>query len=464
MTQSTDDHSGILITRKHTDEYLKRAGLKNDLTLKYLCGIGVGAVISGQYFGWNYGLSHAGPLGFLLTMAIVTFAYIFIVIILSRLSTILPYTGGPYAYARKGLGPMGGFIAGASTSLAFLFAASALTLAIGSYFSLITETVPSKLIAVLCFAVFIVVNMLGVRESATIEAVVTLLSLSGIVLFIIVGAASINFAVLKENLSVNSGAKGIMGAIPYAIWFYICIEGLTLTAEETKNPSRNVPAGLFISLAIMIISSFSVFAITISTVRYTELEGINYPLSYVVERTNSNGVLSVLFTLMTLFGLLASLSGVIMGYSREFFALARAGYFPRVFSRISKYTKTPYLTTILPGFAGILFAFTLSVEHLISLTVFCILIMFLLVIASYLKMAYKKRNKSHIFFAAAALFLVASFLISYIVLNLHKGLVFLGIHAVMILYYFLLARKNIVHDAPEEAESEEVNFKVVIKD
>lgn len=464
-----DDPADILITRKHTDELLKQKGLRRVLTSVDLWGIGVGTVISGQYFGWNYGLSLAGPAGFLITVIIVTLAYILFITIFSKLSIILPYAGGPYAYTRKGLGSLGGFIAGVSAVMEFLFAASAITLSIGSYLNFILPETPAALVATLSFIIFIVIDITGIKRSAIFQLTVTCLSLSGIVLFIMGGMGSVDISGPILQPILPSGIKGVLAAVPFAIWFYICLEGLAMAAEETKNPSRNLPLGFLTSMITLVIVSFSVLIIAVGTVHANELTNIDYPLSYIIEKVQKgDNVLLIVFTTLTLFALFASLNGNINSYSRQTFALSRAGYFPMFLSKLLKRTKTPYLSIVLPGIAGVFFTFTLSIEFMVALSAFSGLVMYVFVTISYIKITYNENNTKKdgkfIILAYAALGLAVLFLFTYAVADLKRIGIFTGIYIIIALYYYFIARKNIIDDAPEEIESKYDKLKGIIKD
>src|SRR2546428_4824400 len=108
-------------------------GLKRVLKPLHLWAIAVGLVISGDYFGWNYGVGKAGPVGMAIATVVVTVMYVTFIFSYTELSTAIPHSGGPFAYALKALGPFGGFVAGFGTLVEFVFAPPAIALAIGAY-------------------------------------------------------------------------------------------------------------------------------------------------------------------------------------------------------------------------------------------------------------------------------------------------------------------------------------------
>ncbi len=98
-----------------------------------LWGIAVGLVISGEYFGWSYGWSSAGTLGFLITACFIALMYATFIFSFTELTTAIPHAGGPFEYSRRAFGPTGGYVAGFATLVEFVFAPPAIALAIGAY-------------------------------------------------------------------------------------------------------------------------------------------------------------------------------------------------------------------------------------------------------------------------------------------------------------------------------------------
>src|SRR5687768_14772087 len=107
--------------------------LKKAIRPIHLWAISVGLVISGEYFGWNYGWGVAGTMGFLIATLIITVLYITFIFSFTELTTAIPQAGGPFAYAQKALGPAGGLVAGYATLVEFLLATPAIAFALGNY-------------------------------------------------------------------------------------------------------------------------------------------------------------------------------------------------------------------------------------------------------------------------------------------------------------------------------------------
>src|SRR5256886_3380782 len=107
--------------------------LKKPMGVLHVWALGVGVVITGEYFGWNQGLKEGGPVGMLLASLFVCVLYSMWVLALSELSVAMPFAGGPLAYGRRAVGPAFGFIMGWSMFLEALFATVGTAIATGGY-------------------------------------------------------------------------------------------------------------------------------------------------------------------------------------------------------------------------------------------------------------------------------------------------------------------------------------------
>src|SRR5262245_8719739 len=128
-------HLRVESLRPEEREYLKEHALKKPMGVLHIWALGVGVVITGEYFGWNPGLKEGGPIGMLLASLFVCALYMMWVLALSELSVAMPFAGGPLAYGRQAVGPAFGFIMGWSMFLESLFATIGTAIATGGYFS-----------------------------------------------------------------------------------------------------------------------------------------------------------------------------------------------------------------------------------------------------------------------------------------------------------------------------------------
>jgi len=334
--------------------------LARSLSTLHLWGIAVGLVISGEYFGWNYGWATAGTLGFLVTTLFVAAMYAAFLFGFTELTAAMPHAGGPFEFARRAFGPAGGALAGAATLVEFVFATPAIALAIGTYLSVQFPAVDPKLAATTAFALFLLLNAAGVRIAAGFELAVTLLAVFELMVF--VGVVSPAFSVASFVAGGWSGQDvfglgalpGMIAAIPFAIWFFLAIEGVAMAAEEARDPRRAIPIAYLGGIATLTVLAIAVMVAAGGSGDWRELADINDPLPRAMQRVvgADSGWVHMLVAL-GLFGLVASLHGIILGYSRQIFALARAGYLPASLARLHPTRRTPIRALLAGGAVGI---------------------------------------------------------------------------------------------------------------
>jgi ethanolamine permease len=337
---------------QHAPEHLKRV-----LKPIHLWAIAVGMVISGQYFGWSYGLESGGPIGLIIAVVIVTIFYTTFIFSYAELSTAIPHAGGPSAYARKAMGPFAGFMTGFACLIEFVFAPPAIALAVGGYIHFLIPGVPAMLATVVAFSFFIVLNLFGVKTAAVFELIVTVIAIIGLVIYDGAGISHVNMANIMTQPALPNGIMGIFAAVPFAIWFYLAVEGGAMAAEEVENPQKDIPKG-FISgiLTLMILTVFTLI-ITAGIANYatTDVAKVDFPLPLALSGIyGAESMIPKIVSFIGLFGLVASLHGIIIGYSRQTFALARSGYLPQFLAVLSPKKKVPYMAIIVPGIVGIL--------------------------------------------------------------------------------------------------------------
>ncbi|WP_377289360.1 ethanolamine permease [Rhizobium sp. SG2393] len=345
--------------------------LKKTLNTFHLWGIAVGLVISGEYFGWSYGWASAGTLGFLVTTTVIAAMYVAFIFSFTELTTAIPQAGGPFAYSLRAFGPTGGAIAGFATLIEFVFAPPAIALAIGAYLNIQFPSLDPKIAALGAYIVFITLNIIGVQIAATFELFVTILAVGELLVFMGVVSPAFSFANFAaggwggEDTFSMAAVGGIFAAIPFAIWFFLAIEGVAMAAEEAKDPKRTIPIAYITGVLTLVVLAFGVMLFAGGTGDWKSLSNLNDPLPQAMKTVvgDSSGWLHMLVWL-GLFGLVASFHGIIMGYARQIFAMSRAGFLPEFFSRLHPRFRTPHVATIAGGVIGIAAIFS---DNLVSI-------------------------------------------------------------------------------------------------
>lgn len=322
----------------------------------------------------------------------------------TELSTAIPHAGGPFAYARRAFGPTGGFIAGFATLVEFVFAPPAISLAIGAYLNVQFPGINPKWFALGAYVIFIALNWIGVGIAAAFELFVTVLAIAELLVFMGVVAPGWSMANFVANGWAGGGAlngtaiSGIFASIPFAIWFFLAIEGAAMAAEEAKEPHKTIPIAYTAGILTLVTLAFGVMIFAGGVGDWRTLANINDPLPQAMKLVvgENSGWLHMLVWI-GLFGLIASFHGIIMGYSRQIFALARAGYLPATFAALSPRFNTPHRALLAGGAIGIVAIFsdewvqfggqTLT-ANIVTMSVFGAIIMYLISMAALFKLRY----------------------------------------------------------------------------
>ncbi len=430
-----------------------------------LWGIAVGLVISGEYFGWSYGWASAGTLGFLVTVAFITLMYTTFIFSFTELTTAIPHAGGPFEYSRRAFGPTGGYIAGFATLVEFVFAPPAIALAIGAYMNVQFPSVSATWIAVGAYVVFMALNIIGMTIAASFELIVTIVAIVELLVFM--GVVAPGFTLANFTRGGWSGAdrfslgsvSGIVAAIPFAIWFFLAIEGVAMAAEEAKTPHRSIPIAYIGGIATLALLAIGVMVFAGGSGDWRQLANINDPLPQAMKMIvgSQSGWLHMLVWL-GLFGLLASFHGIIIGYSRQIFALSRAGYLPKVLGTIHPRRGTPVAAIAAGGAVGIAAVFgdrfvTVAGQPLtasiVTLSVFGAIVMYIMSMASLFRlrraapgMARPFRAPAFPIFPGFALMAAVICLLTMVYFNPLMATLFVGLGVVGYLYFLTTATRR----------------------
>jgi ethanolamine permease len=354
---ASEAHVPVEALRPEERQYLKEHALKKPLGVMHIWALGVGAVITGEYFGWNGGLGVAGPIGMLVASLFVCVLYLFWVLALSELSVAMPFAGGPLAYGRRAVGPWAGFIMGWSMFLECLFATIGTALATGGYIYFILNLIigigpehkglATTLAGLATVAIFAIVQFLGARQQARLMEWMTYGAIVGLVWFWIACIPAVRLERIFTEPILTNGWTGIIKAIPYAIWWLVIIETVALAAEEAHEPHRTIPRGLLwaqVTLIVLVVLTWFFASAAGNDYRKTGDPTNLYPLPFVYQEVWSgteNLPHLLAFAVIALCGMIASYNGMIYAVSRQSFSLGRGGYLPRFLGHVHPRRRTP---------------------------------------------------------------------------------------------------------------------------
>lgn len=432
--------------------------LRKTLGPVMLWGLGVGYVISGEYFGWNLGLPEGGTYGMLAATLVITLMYVAFILSYTELACAIPRAGGAFVYGARALGPYGGFIAGLVQIIEFVFAPPAIAMAIGAYVGQRYE-VDAKGVAIGAYFVFTAVNVLGVRLAAAFELVVTILAVGELLVFMAVVAPSFEWANLHKDPLPN-GWGGAFACLPFAIWFYLAIEGVANAAEEARNPQRDVALGFSAAIFTLVILALGVFFLAVgvdgwSAVVYPpgEKTASDAPLPLALALVVSkDSALYAALLLVGLFGLIASFHGIILAAARATMEFGRSGFAPRVLGRVNARTGTPIFALGLNLGLGIIAILSGATGEIITLACFGALALYIVSMVSLIVLRRKEPDLERPFravaypgFAGLALVLATVSLVAMTIYNPNIAALFWGILAVGSLLYrgFVSGKVNV---------------------
>lgn len=426
--------------------------LKRTLGPLSVWGMGVGYVISGMYFGWNLGLPQSGPYGMLVATAIITVMYVCFVLSYSELAAAIPRAGGVFVYAHRALGAFAGFMAGLAQNIEFVFAPPAIAAAIGAYVSIFFPAIHPIGFAIAAYVLFTALNIWGVRESAVFGVFITVLAVFELLLFTGITLPHFSMKAFTAN-PLPTSWWGILPAIPYAIWFYLAIEGVANMAEEVKNPQRDLSLGFNLSMATLVILAILVF---IGAVGIAGWEAVVYPpgdsnpsdkpLPLALMRvTGPNHPMYHLLVSIGLLGLVASFHGILLVAGRTTMELGRAKYIHHRFARLHHSRQTPAAALVLNMLLGIAILLSGKTAEMIVVAAFGALTIYALALISQLVLRktqpglvrpFKTPGYPVVPVVALVIAVFSIFAMAYF--NLLLFVVYVGILAVGALYFYFI--------------------------
>ena len=339
------------------DHLIGRSSLRRHAGVFHLWALGVGAVISGDFFGWNLGLIAGGFGGLMMALAVMTLLYVCLCSSIAEMSPALPHAGGAYSFARTALGPWCGYITGLAENMEYIFTPAVIVVGIGGYLGAVFHTPAhwAPLWWLVCYIIFAGLNIVGVETSFRVSAAVCLCALATLTIFSI-GAAphfDLHRWALEGGAWLPKGPSGIFAALPFALWVYLGIEQMPLAAEEAHEPAETMPRGIFWALATLIVFAFAVLAFNSGMRPGAQAVGVSTEPLFVGFRTIFGaGLRSTALALFACTGLIASFHAIIYAYGRQIYSLARSGYFPPWLSVTHKTRETPYRALIVGSVIG----------------------------------------------------------------------------------------------------------------
>ena len=194
-------------------DYFEKRELRRHAGVFALWALGVGAVISGDFSGWNLGFNVGGWGGMFVATIVITIMYLGLTYSIAEMSPALPHTGGAYSFARTAFGPWGGFITGIAENIEYVLTPAVIMFFIGSYLTGIFETPASfqPVWWIIGYIIFVGLNARGVELSFTVTVIVTLLAIAILLIFFVSAIPLIDFGKYAMNIGADP-ATGVPAA------------------------------------------------------------------------------------------------------------------------------------------------------------------------------------------------------------------------------------------------------------
>ena len=378
-------------------------GLHRVLTVKDLTFFGIAAILgAGSFSSLGFAVFHGGP-GVVILFVITAIACGFTALCYSEFASRIPVAGSAYTYAYASFGELFAWIIGWALIMEYSIGNIYVAYSWSDYFTSFLERIHIHIPQYLCTSYMeakhaveggstnadelaawntapvigslriildlpaLIINLLitmlvyrGVKESRNFSNIMVILKLAVVALIILVGG----YLVFAHGTTANwtppddngiksfmpNGFSGVMAAVASVFFAYIGFDAVSVLAEESKNPQRDLPRGMILSLVICTIIYILLSLVLTGAVNYRNFDGVGDPLAFIFEKQNLNvGWMQFLVAVCAVIAMTSVLLVFQMGQPRMWLTMSRDGLMPPVFQKIHKKYKTPSFATIVTG-------------------------------------------------------------------------------------------------------------------
>ncbi len=367
-----------------TDNNDVKVELSRELGLKEALGIAVGALIGGGVFSvLGIVIHNTGPMAFLsfiLAGVVSTFtAYSYV-----NLALKYPKAGGAFIYAQEAFKKkwFSGFL-GIILWFGYTFSVSLYAMTFGRYLGEVLPifgdqilwefhplfggagytVTPSALVyQLISILLFIGLNMLGVKESSRAQNIMVLLKVSILIFYVITGI----FAAQKANFALSgSFGQTILPVITSSVLIFVSMEGfeiLSNSVEEMKNPERDLPIGMYLSIIIVLILYVSVAVVTVGILGSDVGEMGEVILSHSARQSFLKETGAIIMAIAAIISAASAINATLLGSSRLSYMLSHERIIPKGIAKINPKTRVPMRAIIISGILSMIFVLLFSLE------------------------------------------------------------------------------------------------------
>ena len=379
----------------------------------HLTMIGVGATIGAGIFviAGTVSAQHAGP-AVLLSFLIAATGCFFAALCYAELAAMIPQAGSAYTYTYATMGRSMAWFIGWNMVLEFGVSASTVAAGWSGYFLSLLHgfgidypaawanapfagagisdlhwtgavmNLPAFLIMLVITAILVV----GISESARFNAAMVVVKVGIVAVVILFGLPHVNMANLHPFIPPNTGVwghfgpSGVLAASGTVFFAYVGFETVSVAAQETRNPERDVSISILAALAVCTLLYVLMSVVLIGIIDYHLLD-VADPVSFALERNPDLTWLVFPVNIAAIAGLISVAFGSLYGQSRVFYGMARDGFLPPAFAKVHPRFRTPHLCTIIIGVVGAVIAAVFPLDLLADLVSIGTLLAFISVCA-----------------------------------------------------------------------------------
>ncbi len=359
----------------------------------------------------------------------------------SELATAMPSSGGTYVYIERAFGPIFGTIAGIGLWLSLLFKSSFALVGFGAYLSILINIDPelTKYVAVAFLVLILILNIFGVKKVGKVQIVIVTISLISLILIFIFGLPRVSAGLMNPFL--KNGNMGLASTVAFVYISYAGVTKVAAIAGEIKNPEKNLPRAMILSLLIMTSIYVSVTFVLVGNIPLEFLQTDLKPI-YTIANLLGGKYVGYIAALVGVITLISMANSGVLAASRFPFAMAMDKLLPSFMSKIHSKYLTPIITIIMTCVTMALVIIFLDVEKIAKLASAFMVMMFILVNVSVIILRetaaqwYNPPYRSPLY-PFVQLFGILSGILLLVLLGLIPFLAILGIFALgLIIYYF----------------------------
>ena len=392
-------------------ETQKEGGMNKVLGTFELTMLGIGCIIGTGIFVLTgvAAADYAGP-ALVISFIIAAIACGCAALCYSEFAAMVPVAGSAYTYGYIALGEFWAWIIGWDLILEYAFAIGAVAIGWSGYFANIMSNIGINLPAILTnapyaggivnlpamliIALVTWINIMGVRQSSSVNNVIVAIKLAVVLLFIVLGFSNVN----PDNWHpfMPYGWNGVLSGASVIFFAYIGFDAVSTAAEEVKNPQKDLPRGIILSLIICTVLYIIVSAILTGMVPYLDFKGQAAPVAFALQQVGYHWGAAII-SVGAICGLTSVLLVMLFGQSRILFVMSRDGLLPGIFGHINQKYKTPARSSLIIGIITAIVAGFLPIGIVAELTNIGTLCAFMIVAAAVIVLRKKAPDRPRAF-------------------------------------------------------------------